>query len=41
MDFEQRLQKAIHRGESRGDTLKRKEAEKALSEDELKRLHTK
>ena len=40
MDFEERLQKAIHRGRLRGDERAREEAERALSEDDLKRLHT-
>ena len=39
MDFEQRLQKAIRRGERRGDA-KRREAEAAgVNEEELKRIH--
>jgi len=39
MDFEQRLHKAIQRGQQRGD-LRSQEAERQqLSEEELKRLH--
>ncbi len=41
MDFEQRLQKAIHRGQRRGDAAARKAAADALSEEEVKNLHTK
>lgn len=41
MDFEQRLQKAIHRGQRRGDAAARKAAADALSEEEVKSLHTK
>ena len=40
MDFEERLQKAIHRGRLQGDERAREESERALSEDDLKRLHT-
>jgi len=39
MDFEQRLQNAIQRGQQRGDAKAREERAKALSEDELKTLH--
>jgi len=39
-DFEQRLQKAIHRGHRRGDAEAREAAADALSEEELKRLHS-
>lgn len=40
MDFHQRLQKAIERGQRRGDEQARAAAERALSEEELKRLHS-
>ena len=40
MDFQSRLQKAIERGHRRGDERARAEAERALSEEELKRLHS-
>ncbi len=40
MDFEQRLQKAIHRGHRRGETAAREAEADALSEEELKRLHS-
>ena len=40
-DFEQRLSKAIHRGNQRNAEQMRKAKEKALSEEELKNLHTK
>jgi hypothetical protein len=40
MDFEQRLQKAIERGYRRGDAQAEKDAARALSEDELKSLHS-
>ena len=40
MDFQDRLQKAIERGQRRGDERARAEVEKALSEDEFKRLHS-
>jgi hypothetical protein len=39
MDFEQRLQRAIQRGESRRDAEARAAAGRALSEEECKRLH--
>ena len=39
-DFEQRLQKAIERGHRTGDDRARAEAEKAMSDAELRRLHT-
>ena len=39
-DFEQRLRKAIERGQRAGDARSRAEAEKAMSENELRRLHT-
>lgn len=39
MDFEQRLQKAISRGRRTGDDRARAEAEKAMTEMELRRLH--
>jgi len=40
MDFEGRLDKAIQRGYRTGDARARAEAEKALSQQELRRLHT-
>ncbi|HID75487.1 MAG TPA: hypothetical protein EYP56_05755 [Planctomycetaceae bacterium] len=40
VDFEQRLEKAIQRGKRASDARARVEAEKALSEQELRRLHT-
>lgn len=40
MDFNERLQKAIERGQRTGDARLKAEAEKALSEEELKRLHS-
>jgi len=39
-DFEKRLQKAIERGHRAGDDRARAEAEKAVTEQELRRLHT-
>jgi hypothetical protein len=39
MDFDERLQKAIDRGRRAGDARVRAEAQKALSEKELRRLH--
>jgi len=39
-DFEQRLQKAIDRGQRASDARAREEAEKTISEQELRRLHT-
>ena len=41
MDFEDRLQKAIRRGQRRSEQAAAEAKEKALSEEELKRLHTK
>ena len=41
MSFEDRLQKAIRRGQRRSETLRNEAVAKALSEDELKRLHSK
>ena len=40
-DFDERLKKAIERGQHRGETRSRQAKEKALSEEELKSLHTK
>ena len=40
MDFEKRLEKAIQRGRKTGDAKTRAEAEKATSEEDLKRMHT-
>ena len=39
-DFEERLQKAIERGHRTGDVRAQAEAERAMSEQELRRLHT-
>jgi len=41
MDFEERLQKAIRRGQRRSEAAAAEARLKALSEEELKRLHTK
>ena len=41
MDFEQRLQRAIQRGEQSREAKEREEAGRAMSEEECKRLHTK
>ena len=40
MDFEQRMQRAIQRGQNRRDEKARTERAKALSEEEFKRLHS-
>jgi hypothetical protein len=40
MEFHERIQKAIERGQRLGDEKARAEAERALSEEECKRLHT-
>jgi hypothetical protein len=40
MDFQQRLAKAIERGQLRGDERSRAKAEKEISEKELARLHS-
>ena len=40
MDFDQRLQKAITRGEKTRDSKAREQAERALTEEELKNLHS-
>ncbi|MCH7988441.1 MAG: hypothetical protein IID46_04730 [Planctomycetes bacterium] len=40
MDFEQRLEKAIVRGQQNRDIHAREKAEQAMSEDELKSLHS-
>lgn len=40
MDFQQRLEKAIERGQRIGDALAREEARRALTEKELQRLHS-
>lgn len=40
-DFDERLKKAIERGQHRGETRSQRAREKALSEEELKSLHTK
>jgi hypothetical protein len=39
-DFEKRLEKAIQRGQRASDARAQAEAEKALTEQELRRLHT-
>jgi hypothetical protein len=39
MDFQQRLQKAIQRGQRASDARARAEAEQAITEKELQRLH--
>ena len=39
-EFEKRLQKAIERGQVAGDARARAEAERAVSEQEIRRLHT-
>ena len=41
MDFDERLEKAIERGQRIGQARVRAESEKAMSEEELRRLHTK
>ncbi len=41
MSFEQRLQKAIQRGQRRSEATRRAAEARALSEEELKRLHSK
>ena len=40
MDFDQRLKKAIERGQRRGDAQALAEAAKTVSEEELRRLHS-
>ncbi len=40
MDFEKRLEKAIERGQRTGDARARADAEKAITKQELRRLHT-
>jgi hypothetical protein len=40
MDFKQRLEKAVERGQRTGDARLRAKAEQALGEEELKRLHS-
>ena len=40
-DFDQRLRKAIERGARRGEACQREARAKAMSEEELKSLHTK
>ena len=40
MDFKERLQRATERGQQAKDTRARKEAAKALSEEECRRLHS-
>lgn len=41
MDFDERLQRAIQRGQRRGDAKSQAAAAEAMSEEELKRLHIK
>jgi hypothetical protein len=41
MDFEERLQKAVRRGQRRGDAAADEARRKQLSQEELKSLHTK
>jgi hypothetical protein len=41
MDFQQRLKKAIERGQQAGDEQARAERDRELNEKELQRLHTK
>lgn len=40
MDFEQRLQKAIERGQRRGEAQAQADAAREMSEEELRRLHS-
>ena len=40
MEFQDRLQKAVRRGQQRSERRDREAAEKALNEEELKGLHT-
>ncbi len=40
MDFEERLQKAISRGQRAGDRQARAEAEKAVTEEDFRRMHS-
>ena len=40
MDFDRRLERAIERGQHKGDTAAKAEAAKALGDEELKSLHT-
>jgi len=40
MDFQQRLAKAVERGQKTGDAQAKVEAEKALNEKEMRRLHS-
>jgi len=41
MDFNQRLQKAVERGQKSRDLREREEAARAMSEEECRRLHSK
>ena len=41
MDFEERLEKAIERGQKIGHARLQSETQRAMSEEELKRLHSK
>ena len=41
MEFEQRLRKAIQRGQRRGDEQKKEAAAEAMSQEEVKSLHSK
>ena len=40
MDFEKRLEKAVERGQRRRSARDAAEAHRAMSEEELRRLHT-
>ncbi|HEX4131581.1 MAG TPA: hypothetical protein VHZ24_16195 [Pirellulales bacterium] len=40
MDFQKRLEKAVERGQRSGEVRAREAARQAISEEELKRLHT-
>jgi hypothetical protein len=39
MDFEKRLEKAIERGQRRGDARQSEQEQRAMTEEELRRLH--
>ena len=40
MNFDERLSKAIHRGQQRGNEVAQRKADQVLNEEELKRLHS-
>ena len=40
MDFQQRLEKAVERGQRQSDAAAQAKAQQAMSEDELRRLHS-